>query len=70
MAATDEIEPMLSVATVAKLTDRSRGWVYKQMAAGRISAVVELGDKRQCQRIPLSAYKAFIKSRTYKTANS
>ena len=64
----DEIERLLSVSTVAKLTDRSRGWVYKQIKDGRISAVVELGDEKPCLRIKFSDYNAFIASRTFVTA--
>jgi len=68
-ADTDEIERMLSVVTVAGLMEKSRGWVYKQIKAGRIAAVVELGDGKPCQRIKLSDYNAFIASRTFASAS-
>ena len=64
----DEIERLLSVSTVANLMGMSRGWVYKQIAARRITAVVELGDGKPCQRIKLSDYNAFIASRTFVSA--
>ena len=64
----DKIERLLSVATVAKLMEVSRGWVYKQIDAGRLPAIVELGDNREKKRIKLSDYNAFIASRTFATA--
>ena len=64
MSAEIEVERLLPVSTVADLLGTGKDYVYARINAGELP-VVELGSGRHKQRVPLSAYNAFVLGRTY-----
>lgn len=59
---------LYSVAEVAGILGTGRGYVTNRIKAGELP-VVELGETKPKQRVPLSALNAFIEKRTFDRAS-
>ncbi|TFD51997.1 DNA-binding protein [Cryobacterium sp. Hh11] len=68
MAAEIEVERWLPISVVAVMLGVGRHYVLNRIDAGELP-VVELGDTKPKQRVPLSALNAFIEKRTFGRAS-